>query len=94
MMEAIGAFDRVVQELTLFAAVGLAIGGVDELLIDLIALWRWRAPAPLRETSDQALHGRMAVFIPAWDESAVIGAMLATALRRYDHPDYRLYVGA
>ena len=45
MMEAIGALDRVVQVLTLFAAVGLAIGGVDELLIDLIALWRWRAPA-------------------------------------------------
>ena len=94
MMEAIGALDRVVQVLTLFAAVGLAIGGVDELLIDLIALWRWRAPAPLPETSGGVSPGRMAVFVPAWDESGVIGAMLATALRRYDHPDYRLYVGA
>ncbi len=29
----------------------------------------------------------------AWDEQAVIGQMLATAVARIDHPDYRLYVG-
>jgi adsorption protein B len=34
------------------------------------------------------------VFIPAWDESAVIGDMLRTALLRFDHGDYLLYVGA
>ncbi|RYY22005.1 MAG: hypothetical protein EOP62_23800, partial [Sphingomonadales bacterium] len=37
--------------------------------------------------------GRIAVFIPAWDESAVIGRMLRAALTRFDHQDYILYVG-
>lgn len=36
---------------------------------------------------------RIAVFIPAWDESAVIGDMVRTALARFDHNDYLLYVG-
>ncbi|MBB4618121.1 glycosyl transferase family protein [Sphingomonas abaci] len=98
MMEAIGALDRVLHELTLFAALGLTIGGLDELLIDGIALWRWRASSSGAGTAPTApaptTPGRMAVFVPAWDESAVIGAMLTAALRRYDHPDYRIYVGA
>ncbi|RSU46622.1 glycosyl transferase family protein [Sphingomonas sp. S-NIH.Pt15_0812] len=95
MMDAIGALDRVLQELTLFAAVGLAMGGVDELLVDLIALWRWCAsPPPSPIASERYAWGRMAVFVPAWEESEVIGAMLTTALNHYDHPDYRLYVGA
>jgi adsorption protein B len=38
--------------------------------------------------------GRIAVFVAAWDEAAVIGGMLSTALDRYDHDDYRIYVGA
>ncbi|RTL17892.1 MAG: hypothetical protein EKK50_08550, partial [Sphingomonadaceae bacterium] len=33
------------------------------------------------------------MFVAAWDEQAVIGQMLATAVARIDHPDYRLYVG-
>src|SRR3546814_6182899 len=37
--------------------------------------------------------GRIAIFVAAWDESRVIGAMLATALARIEHPNYRLYVG-
>ncbi|KQM62794.1 hypothetical protein ASE75_13895 [Sphingomonas sp. Leaf17] len=37
--------------------------------------------------------GRLAVFVAAWDEVAVIGDMLTSAFARYDHPDYRLYVG-
>jgi adsorption protein B len=33
------------------------------------------------------------VFIPAWDEAAVIGPMLRATLARYRYADYRLYVG-
>jgi adsorption protein B len=35
----------------------------------------------------------MAVFVPAWDESAVIGAMLRATLKRLDYDDYRIFVG-
>lgn len=94
----LGWMDLVAREVMLFAAVGLLIGGVDDLLVDVLFLLRrlWDReprrrslaglPAPTRP-------GRMAVFVPAWDEEAVIGRMLATAVDRYDHPDYRIYVG-
>lgn len=91
------------HELLLFAAFGLFIGGLDDLAIDLIWLWRsgWRRltvyrrhepvtaanlPAPINP-------GRIAIFIGAWDESAVIGEMLRAALNRFEHDDYRIYVG-
>lgn len=102
--EAAGAlFDFVAHELTLFAAVGLLIGGIDDLAVDLIWIARtaWRRLTVYRrharvDATSLALPenpGRIAVFIGAWDEGAVIGAMLATALARFDHADYRIYVG-
>lgn len=82
--------DAIGAELLLFAAAGLLIGGIDDLLVDLIYLvlrpWQRRtaviAPAPRT----------FAIFVPAWDESAVIAAMLRAALRRLDG-EFRLFVG-
>lgn len=94
----IGGIDVVVRELSLFAAAGLLIGGLDDLLVDLFylarRLGRGRTP-PIRSDAlpRPTQTGRMIVFIPAWDESAVIGEMLSAALGRIDHADYRLYVG-
>ena len=33
------------------------------------------------------------MLIPAWDEAAVIGPMLRATLARFEHDDYRLFVG-
>ncbi len=80
------------SELALFAAVGFLLFALDDLAVDLIYFARrlWRAltiysryprafagslPAPARP-------GRIAVFIPAWDESAVIADMLRGIRRR------------
>jgi bacteriophage N4 adsorption protein B len=89
------ALDAAAREATLFAALWFVIGGLDDLLVDLIYAVRriggWRLAAPVL---DSALPpGRIAVFVPAWDESRVIGTMLRAALTRFDHPDYRIYVG-
>jgi adsorption protein B len=90
-------------ELTLFAAVGFFFFAIDDLIVDLIYFIRrcWRAiaiysryprmtadslPAPMRP-------GWMAVLIPAWDEAPVIAAMLRAALSRWEHQEYRLFVG-
>lgn len=87
--------DGVAREAMLFAAIGFLIGGIDDVLVDLAwcAVWlrtRWRrAPEPALDQT----NGAMAVFIPAWDEAAVIAPMLRTALARYAYRDYRLYVG-
>jgi len=91
------------SELALFAAAGFLLFAIDDLVVDLIYFARraWRAltvyrryprafadslPAPARP-------GRIAVFIPAWDESAVIADMLRATLRRWGNGDYRIFVG-
>ena len=94
---------NVTYELMLFAAVGLAIGGIDDLAVDLIWLARagWRrltvyrrhARMTARDLPPPDAPGRLAIFIGAWREAEVIGPMLHAALDRYDHRDYRLYVG-
>jgi adsorption protein B len=90
-------------ELSLFAAVGFLIFAIDDLIVDLIYFIRkgWRAtviysrfprmyadrlPTPMRP-------GWLAVLVPAWDEAAVIAPMLRAALGRFDHQDYRIFVG-
>ncbi|MCU6455191.1 glycosyl transferase family protein [Sphingomonas sp. A2-49] len=93
-----GALDVMARETMLFAAAGLLIGGLDDLAVDLCflvhRLFHWRTP-PLRLESLAApvVPRPFAVFVAAWDEQAVIGAMLSAAVARFDHPDYRLYVG-
>lgn len=87
----------------LFAACGLAIGGIDELLIDIVyisrTLWRRltiyrRFDAMTTMTLPASDHfGRIAVFVPAWHEADVIGAMLWTALQKWGQQNYRIFVG-
>jgi adsorption protein B len=95
--------DAVLHEATLFAAVGFLLGGIDDCLVDAIFLARtlWRRCTVMRRHRRATLADfvvapdaeRIAVFVAAWDEARVIGAMLTTALARIDHPDYRIYVG-
>ena len=91
------------REMLLFAGIGLFIGGIDDLAIDLIWIGRslWRrlilfrihTPASMASLPPPEHPGRLAILIGAWDEAAVIGPMLRAALMRIDHEDYRIYVG-
>ncbi|UUL82621.1 glycosyl transferase family protein [Sphingomonas qomolangmaensis] len=93
-----GLLDAVTHEVMLFAAIGFAIGGLDDLLVDmlygirLVAL-RLRRDTPLRLAMLRPPPTRIAVFVAAWDESEVIGGMVRTALARFGHGDYRIYIG-
>lgn len=86
------------REVTMFAAVGLLIGGIDDLLVDAIYFAR-RLRNRIRNTPALTLEQlpasaqRMAIFIPAWDEAAVIGAMLDHALASLDGA-FTIFVGA
>ncbi|HEX7853946.1 MAG TPA: glycosyl transferase family protein [Sphingobium sp.] len=91
------------NELLLFAAVGLLLGGLDDLLLDGIYVVRrlWRAATVYRRhprmTADRMppsnRPGTLAVFIPAWDEGMVIGPMLRHCLSRWATDDVHLFVG-
>lgn len=101
----LAALDAAARETMLFAAIGFLIGGIDDLAVDLVFLTVWArrrlSPASigdgdgtLAEYPARTVPRRFAVFVPAWDEAAVIGAMLRTTLARFGAADYRLYVGA
>lgn len=103
MSDAAGAMlitviDAIAREATLFAALWFLIGGLDDLLVDLIygarrvRQWAWpRSVTPI--AMNAPMPGRIAVFVPAWDESAVIDAMLRSTLARFGAADFALYVG-
>ena len=87
----------------MFAGVGFAIFALDEMLIDIIWLARtgWRrvfvyskhtatTSATIRESSET---GRLAIFVPAWDESVVIAETVSHALRTYGDQAYDIFVG-
>lgn len=93
------------HELLLFGAFWLLVGAIDDLFIDLIWIGRrlyrrfvyYREQPPLR--ADQLLpptrQGQLAVFIPTWQEAAVIDAMLVQCASSWQSADsdYRIYVG-
>lgn len=91
------------HEILLFAVVALTIGGIDDFIIDLVflcrRLWRklivysrhQRMTTATLPTSSQP--GRIAIFIPAWQEAEVIGPMLRNALAHWGQQDYRIFVG-
>ncbi|MEQ1508943.1 MAG: glycosyl transferase family protein [Sphingopyxis sp.] len=80
-------------ELALFAAVIFAIFGTEDILIDAlhIAGFGKRRLPPVDELVP--IRGRFAVFIPAWQESTVIGTMLAMASRLWHDKEIRFYIG-
>ncbi|MEO7655263.1 MAG: glycosyl transferase family protein, partial [Sphingomicrobium sp.] len=94
---------RLAAELALFAGVGFLLFAINDVIVDLIyfarAIWRAIVVRPryprlfAEQIETPADCGAIAVFIPAWEESTVIAPMLRATLERFDHPDYRLFVG-
>lgn len=86
-------------ELLLFAGVFFLLGAIDELAVD--AIWLWRRATGQSKThgitrSDvrhRRLSGAVAVFIPAWQESRVIGHTLSHACNAWAQADVTFYIG-
>lgn len=86
------------HELMLFAAFWFIVGAIDELAIDIGWFWlrctgRGRSGRLPEGAETSPLSGRAAVFVPAWLEADVIGAMIAHTLRAWVQHDLTLYVG-
>jgi adsorption protein B len=93
-----GGVDFIMREAALFAATGFLILGLSDLAVDLLWLAhrarRLGSPVPaLADLPPPARPGRLAIFVPAWDEAAVIGDMLRSAVAAWGDGDWRLYVG-
>ena len=85
-----------------FLAILYLVGGLNDLFMDLVFYWK-----PLRKlvaqgrvnpiATPEELEGipeqRIAIMVPAWDESAVIGAMLDSTCSRLDYRNYDIFVG-
>lgn len=94
---------RIAAELALFAGAGFLLLGLNDLAVDFIYFTRrfWRSRTVYRRyrrayASYYCFNkepGFMAVFVPAWDESAVIAAMLKATLKRLNYDNYRIFVG-
>ena len=98
----LAAWHVALREILFIIAIGVAISGLDDLFVDLVffarTLWRRlsiysRYPPASAESLRRADPAPIAIIVPAWDESAVIGAMLANLVRRLDYPRYRVFVG-
>jgi len=94
---------RIAAELALFAGAGFLLFAVNDLLVDIIYFSRtvWRALAvytryPRAFASalpDNPEPAFIAMFVPAWDEAAVIASMLRATTSRLDYENYRIFVG-
>jgi bacteriophage N4 adsorption protein B len=105
MNQLFGLIDLVRCELLLFSAIWLLIGALDDLCIDLIWITRrfYRHLKYYHRQRPQMVHqlpqpsdpGLLAIFVPAWGEAAVIGAMLGQCTDKWSRSDYshRIYVG-
>lgn len=95
-----GLIDAVVREALLFASVGILLGGIDDVLVDVVFLVRggWRRLARrarrcLEDLPAPETPGGFVIFVPAWDEAVVIAPMLRSTLARLEHPAFQLWVG-
>ncbi len=98
----IAAGEIVMREAALFAAAGFLLLGLGDVAVDLIWIGRTlkrRLPGRRRRAAcaaslaPPAMPGRLAVFVPAWDEAAVIANMLTHARAAFGAGDWRIYVG-
>lgn len=98
----IAASEIAAHEIALFAAFGFLFLGASDLAVDLVWIGlmarrrmtlRYRFASCCESLPPAAKPGRLAIFVPAWDESAVIAEMLSCTRAAFDGRDYRLYVG-
>lgn len=83
-------------------AVLILISGIDDLFIDVSYWWRrlWRALTVYRDHKRldyKALYAPeekpLAIMVPAWQETGVIGKMAEYAASTLDYENYHIFVG-
>jgi len=90
-------------EILLFSLFGLLVAGLDDFIGDILYLFRTikrqiyvytiyrRMTGANLPLSDNP--GTIAIFVPAWNESDVIGAMLRNCLNSWQRGNFTIFVG-
>lgn len=88
--------------IVIVVAIFITFSGLDDLLIDVVywVRWLWRRFTIYKRhpRAGQALllsipEKPLAIMIPAWHETGVIGSMADTAARTLDYENYHIFVG-
>jgi bacteriophage N4 adsorption protein B len=92
-------FDRAVLWALAPLAIILLISGLDDLEIDLAWIYAWLSGRfteflPGEWRRNLAPTRRIAIFVPLWQEHAVVGQMLEHNLAAIRYPDYHIFAGA
>ncbi len=86
----------------IFVACVIALSGIDDLFIDVVhwgrSVWRSLTIFRLKSRSDQSLlfgipEKPLAIMVPAWHETGVIGPMADNAARTLVYENYHIFVG-
>lgn len=94
----------ILYELLLFSGVWFLVGAIDDFCVDLLWIFQriyrklryYRRARPMRadDLPPPEKVGELAVFVAAWQEENVIGAMLRRCHRAWqDHKSHSIYVG-
>ena len=84
----------IAHELLLFAACFYTLLGIDDLLVDLCWMFKGHQRDKHFEENPTPFHKeKIAVFIAAWQESEVIGAMVSNTRRQWGNSNYCIFIG-
>jgi bacteriophage N4 adsorption protein B len=101
-VDIVAAYLAALQIAVIALAVVILISGIDDLVIDAVYWVRrvWRAATIYRNhdrLNYRALYEPaekpLAIMIPAWQETGVIGRMAELAARTLDYENYHVFVG-
>jgi adsorption protein B len=88
--------------IVIVVAIFITFSGLDDLLIDLVYWIRWvwrrftvykRHPRAGQDLLFSVPEKPLAIMIPAWHETGVIGSMADAAARTLDYENYHIFVG-
>jgi adsorption protein B len=87
--------DALVAAFLVPLAVVSLLSGLDDLVLDVVMVWTWlrRRPPVSEPRPPESGEKRIAVFVPLWQEHAVIGKMLQHNLDTIRHANYYFFVG-
>lgn len=88
--------------IVIFVAIFITFSGLDDLIIDLVYWLRWlwrrftiyrRHPRAGQDLLLSIPEKPLAIMIPAWHETGVIGSMADAAARTFNYENYHIFVG-